>query len=45
MKAFTLRIESELHFALKLAALKKDISMHEFIVQAIREKLDKEAEK
>lgn len=45
MKTFPVVLKDEFHYELKTAALKAHITMHEFIVQAIREKLDKEAKK
>lgn len=45
MKTFPVVLKDDFHYELKMAALKAHITMHEFILQAIREKLDKDVKK
>ena len=41
VKTFQVKLDNEFHREIKLAAYMKDITLHEYIVQAIQEKLEK----
>jgi len=45
MKTFPVVLEDVLHYALKTAALKDHITMHEFVIQAIKEKINRVVQK
>ena len=45
MKRLSLEMEDELHKAIKTIALKKDVSMKEYITDLIEEDLEKEKKK
>ena len=45
VKTFQVKLDNEFHREIKLAAYMKDITLHEYIVQAIREKLEKDKKK
>jgi hypothetical protein len=41
MKVFNLMLEERLHFAVKKLALELSMTMHEFILTAIKEKIER----
>jgi predicted HicB family RNase H-like nuclease len=42
IKRFPLRLEEEIHKQIKLAAFKKEVSIHSYIMEAVKEKLNKD---
>ncbi|AIW03722.1 Arc-like repressor [Bacillus phage Palmer] len=44
-KLFNIRLEAAMHKQLRYISFEKEISMHQFIIEAIQEKLAKEGKK
>lgn len=45
IKRFPLRLEENIHKEIKVAAFKKEVSIHAYIMDAVKEKLKKDSKK
>ncbi|AIW03672.1 transcriptional repressor [Bacillus phage Pascal] len=45
IKRFPLRLEENIHREIKVAAFNADVSIHQFIMEAVKDKLKKEGNK